>query len=79
MRATMRRCDKRLSVGRRALRTGGRVPTLAVLDWTDETEGRRIVSGVASVLNMTCRKGTLSRSQGLAIRVQGSTGHWESV
>lgn len=78
MRATMRRCDKRLSVGRRALRSGGRVPTLAVLDWIDETEGRRIVSGVASVLNMTCRKGTLSR-KGLAVRVQGSTEHWESV
>lgn len=32
-----------------ALRSGGRVPTLAVLDWTDGTQGRRIVSGVASV------------------------------
>lgn len=48
-----RRCDDatdgcRLGDGRLD-RAGGRTPTLAVLDWTGETDGRRIVSGVASV------------------------------
>lgn len=47
--ATMRRCDRRLSAGRRALRSGGRVPTLAVLDWTDEAGGGRIASGLGGV------------------------------
>lgn len=50
-----RRCDdatmrqKGLSVGRWALRSGGRVPTLAVLDGIGETEGRCIVAGFATV------------------------------
>lgn len=76
--ATMRRIG--LSVGRWALRSGGRVPTLAVLDGIGEAEGRCIVAGFASVYMCD-----VSQEQepvvpyGPGYCIQGDTERWESV